>query len=80
MRAQIQKWGNSLALRIPKALAAEVKIGQGAVVDLTLIEGQLVIKPVRDTSFTLEHLLAGVTDQNLHGEVPTGKPAGRETW
>jgi antitoxin MazE len=80
MRAQVQKWGNSLALRIPKALAVETALEQGSEVDLSLVAGSLVVTPTRQAAYTLESLLAGVTGANRHGEVDTGAPAGREAW
>ncbi len=78
MRARIQKWGNSLALRIPKALALEAHIDNDALVELVLVEGQLVIRPIPDPQWTLEELLSGVTEGNLHHEVDTGPPVGKE--
>ncbi len=80
MRVQIQKWGNSLAIRIPKAFAKETTIKQGTFVDLSTQEGSLVAKPIKDLNYTLEELLAGVTKENLHGEVDTGAAMGREVW
>ena len=80
MRVAVQKWGNSLALRIPKAVAEESRIRQGSVVDLRLRKGELVVKPLVKPEYTLDELLAAVTDENLHGEVDTGVPKGRETW
>ena len=80
MRTQVQKWGNSLALRIPRALAAESEIEQGCEVELSLDEGRLVIAPVKRASRTLDSLLAGVTKDNQHGEVDTGPSVGREAW
>jgi antitoxin MazE len=80
MRTRIQKWGNSLALRIPKFLAAEVHIEQDSLVEVSLVEGKLILEPVAEPAWTLEELLAGVTEQNLHGEVDTGPATGREAW
>lgn len=80
MRAQVRRWGNSLAVRIPKPLAADVGMEEGAVVELSVSDGNLVITPVRPHRFRLDDLLAGVTDANLHGEVETGAPVGREAW
>ena len=80
MRVAVQKWGNSLALRIPKAVAEESRIRQGSVVDLRLRKGELVVKPLVKPEYTLDELLAAVTDENLYGEVDTGVPKGRETW
>jgi antitoxin MazE len=80
MRVSIQKWGNSLAVRIPKPVAVESKLGHGSVVDLSLLRGRVVLKPVTGKKYTLEQLLAGVKKENLHEEVDTGKPVGRELW
>ena len=80
MRLQVQKWGNSLALRIPKPFAHESKIKQGSVVDLSVVDGRLVVTPADDREYTLEELLVGVTKQNLHAEVTTGPPQGKEAW
>ncbi len=80
MVIQIQKWGNSLALRIPKSLATDTKIKQGSLVDLSLVKGKIVATPVVEDAFTLEKLLAGITDENLHGEVDTGRAVGKELW
>ncbi|TDF94675.1 AbrB/MazE/SpoVT family DNA-binding domain-containing protein [Paenibacillus piri] len=74
---QVQKWGNSLGIRIPKSLALKVGIEEGTEVDLDVEDGHLVIKP---KSATLDELLAHVTPDNLHKEVSTGEPQGRETW
>jgi antitoxin MazE len=80
MRTKIQKWGNSLALRIPKSFAEEAEVEAGSRVDLSVTDGQLVIRPVRSQRFELHALLAGVKEENLHAEIPTGEPTGREAW
>lgn len=80
MRVQVQKWGNSLALRIPKPFAKEAEVRQGTVVDLSLAEGKLVATPVRRGKFTLKRLLAEVRKDNIHGEVDFGSAVGRESW
>jgi antitoxin MazE len=80
MRTRVQKWGNSLALRIPKSFAAEARLAQDALVDVSLVDGKLVVAPVGEPDFTLEQLLAGVSEQNLHREVDTGPAVGKEVW
>ena len=80
MKARIQKWGNSLALRIPKSFAAESQLEQGMLVDVSLHEGKLVVTPLRPPALTLEELLQGLTPQNLHYEVDTGSAVGNEAW
>lgn len=80
MRTRVQKWGNSLALRIPKSFAAEAGLRREGPVDILLGHGQLVIRPVAEPKRTLKQLLAGVTKQNLHHEVDTGHALGKEAW
>jgi antitoxin MazE len=80
METVIKKWGNSLALRIPKPLADEVGLEEDSAVDLFLEEGKLVIVPAMAPRYTLESLLAEVTVENLHDEVDTGVAVGVEAW
>ena len=80
MRTRVQKWGNSLALRIPKSFAAEIGLHKEKDVEVSLADGKLVIAPVAETKPTLEQLLAKITTENLHGEVDTGTSVGNETW
>lgn len=80
MQVSIQKWGNSLAIRIPKSYAKQIKIDQGSMVDLLTVEGKLIIKPLEENEFSLDQLLAGVTDQNLHAEIDSGSICGKEVW
>lgn len=80
MLTKVQKWGNSLALRIPKAFAEDARLEEVSVVEITLKNGQLVVKPVAPPEWTLENLLAGVTRKNLHREIDSGAPVGHEIW
>lgn len=80
MVTTVQKWGNSLAVRIPRSLARETRLSSGRAVELTVRSGKLVISAAERRPFTLEELLKGVTRGNRHGEVRTGTPAGREEW
>ncbi|MEK7851985.1 MAG: AbrB/MazE/SpoVT family DNA-binding domain-containing protein [Deltaproteobacteria bacterium] len=80
MQLKVQQWGNSLALRIPKTYAADIKLRKGSVIDITETEGQLVIKPVEEQESTLMQLLDGVTRKNIHHEIDTGVPVGKEIW
>jgi antitoxin MazE len=80
MLTKVQKWGNSLALRIPKAFAEDARLESDSIVEVTLRNGQLVVKPVASPEWTLEKLLAGVTKKNLHHEVDSGVPVGKESW
>ena len=80
MKARVQKWGNSLALRIPKAFAEEVGLQREAPVEVSLADGKLVVTPIVKRELTLKQLLAKITQENLHHEVDTGHAAGNETW
>ena len=78
METRVQKWGNSLALRIPKPLAAQIGLEPDSRVKLSLRGEELVIEPVSPSDLNLDDLLARVTEHNLHGEVDTGPPTGGE--
>lgn len=80
MKTRIQKWGNSLALRIPKSFAGEIGLGQDSPVEVSLEGEKLVILPTRESKVTLEYLLAQVTDDNIHHEFKTGPAVGNEAW
>jgi len=80
MLTKVQKWGNSLALRIPKTYALEVRIENDSEVEISLVEGKLVITPMVTFHEDLAHLLSGITEDNLHNECDTGDAAGKENW
>jgi antitoxin MazE len=80
MRTKIQKWGNSMGLRIPKSLAEELRIAAGSSVEIKVENGRIIIRPIRSPDYKLSDLLAGVTRDNLHGEITSGDPKGREAW
>ena len=79
MRAKVQKWGNSLAIRVPRPFAEELGLQNDSDIDLLLEERELVVKPV-PRRYALKELLSRVTDENLHREVATGPPVGDEIW
>lgn len=80
MQTKVQKWGNSLGVRIPRPLADQARIGEGSVVDLEEHDGKIVIKLVAPAEYALDELVAGITDENRHEEVETGGSVGREVW
>jgi antitoxin MazE len=73
MKSRIQKWGHSLAVRIPKALASDAGLDEGMVVDMGLVQGKLVLTPVPEP-LSLEMLLAGITLANRHPEYSFDDP------
>jgi antitoxin MazE len=80
MKTQIQKWGNSLALRIPKAFAADLGLAKDTPVELSLEDGNLVIRPSSIQRYELSSLLTQVTEANMHGEQNFGDGVGSEEW
>ena len=80
MISRVQKWGNSLALRIPGAFAKEIGLRNETSVELSQVEGKLVITPLSEPDMTFDKLLAGIKKENIHEEVDTGYTAGNEIW
>jgi len=80
MKSTVQKWGNSLAIRIPKLFATEIDLFQGAEIDLVLFENKILINPIKKKKCILDELLSQVTEENIHKEVDTGTPVGKEIW
>ncbi len=76
MEQIVKKWGNSLALRIPKGIAKQLNIKEGSKVEIKLEGEKIVVVPKKD----LSELLERITPENLHGEVDWGKREGNETW
>jgi len=80
VKTKVQRWGNSLAVRIPKSFAEEVGLMDGSPVEMRLVDGGLLVEPVSTRPLSLDELLDGVTESNLHSEVDTGPAQGSEAW
>jgi antitoxin MazE len=80
MKTRIQKWGNSLALRIPKPFAEESNLREDSAVDVTVRAGKLVVVAIEEPQLSLEDLVRKITPRNRHSEVETGKAVGNEVW
>ena len=80
MRTRVQKWGNSLAVRLPKSFAVEAGLDRETPVEVTLREGSIVVTAVAEPAFTLEQLVSQIAPENVHGEVDTGRVVGAEEW
>lgn len=80
MRRRVQKWGNSLGIRIPKGLAMETGLMPGSQVELSVDDGRLVVEPVAVASYELQDLIAGITEANRHDAVDLGSAVGNEVW
>jgi antitoxin MazE len=79
MKVQIQKWGNSLALRIPSSFARETHIEEGSTVEMSLGKNGIFLKPLSG-EISLDELLAKVTETNIHTEFDFGRAEGAEAW
>ncbi len=80
MQTKVQKWGNSMGLRIPSPIAREAELKYGDTVELGVEDGAVVVRPATRVRVDLKALLRKVTRKNLHREIPTGRPVGREAW
>jgi antitoxin MazE len=80
MQTRVQKWGNSLGLRIPRGLADELGLGVGTEVSLTAKDGELVLRPSLPSRLRLADLLAGITPENIHASVDMGDAVGSEAF
>ena len=78
MVVNIARWGNSLAVRIPAAFAAEIKLVEGSLANVSVENGRLVVTPVAKPSYILSELLEAITPENLHVETDTGPAVGDE--
>ena len=80
MQVQVQKLEKGLALPIPPSFVEATNIKDGTFIELSFYEGKLIATPMAEHKYSLAELLAGVTPENLHGEVDTGNAVGREVW
>ncbi|TGK12596.1 AbrB/MazE/SpoVT family DNA-binding domain-containing protein [Leptospira fletcheri] len=78
MKSVIQKWGNSLGIRIPKSIADELRLNNGSHVDLKYEGDKIVIYPIGKAN--LAEKLSKITKENRHSEVDTGRVSGNEIW
>lgn len=79
MQTRVGKWGHSLAVRIPTSVAREMALDEGKQVQFSVEAGRLVIEPItKRRRYSLEELVAGITDENRHEEVDWGPPVGKE--
>ena len=84
MKVKFLKWGNSLALRVPKVLAQEIGAVVGKAANMEVRDGKLVVDIVkpnrRRRRYTLERLVAGISPENRHRELEWGPPVDNEVW
>jgi len=78
MEATVQKWGNSLGIRIPNLIVRELSLKNGSVVDINENGNEIIIRPVKKSR--LSELLEKINDENIHQEFETTGPVGNEIW
>lgn len=81
IHGNVKRWGNSPAIRIPATLMQALNLNIDDEIKIDLVEGKLIIEPVKqEVDYSLEELLEGVTEENLHDPVEWGEPVGKEIW
>lgn len=80
MKTTAQKWGNSLAIRVPKSVAVQVGLKAKDDLEIEVQEGNVVLTPHVRRVYRLEDLVKRITPMNLHHEIDSGAPIGREVW
>ena len=78
MQVALNKWGNSVGLRMPNSILLELGIGCGNKLDIKVENGKAVMEPVDDKKDRLAKLLKAIKPDNLHGESITGVTMGNE--
>ncbi len=80
MEAKICRWGNSLAVRIPIGIARSAKLKEGSDLEIAEADGCIVLRPLNKTGYDLDALLSQITEDNIHEEIESSGPVGREEW
>jgi antitoxin MazE len=83
MKIEFLKWGNSLALRVPKAFAQQLGATEGKRATMTVENDALIIrvvKPRKRRRYSLDNLTNEITKENCHSEIDWGPPRGSEAW
>lgn len=80
MTTKVQKWGNSLAVRIPKDITKKLGLYEGSSVDILSQKEGVLMKPTRNDSPTLKEMVRQITPENRHKLIDWGEPVGKEVW
>ncbi len=80
MITKIQKWGNSLGIRLPSVFTKELGLKENSTVEIKLRDKKIVIEPVDMVQYDLDELLSKVSEENIHEEIIFNGPEGKETW
>ncbi len=79
MEVKVQKWGNSLAVRIPKIYTDALNVHRDSLLTINRKDNQLILEP-KQKEQKLKTLLSQVTSENIHDEIDTGEGVGNEVW
>ncbi len=77
MDTTLTKWGNSMAIRIPKAFIEEIGVSEGDSINLKLDDNKIIISK---NKLNLEDLLSSISPEKIHKETSTGNIIGKEIW
>ena len=80
MEVIVKKWGNSAAVRIPASVMAAANITLEQAVEMSAVQGRIVIEPVRRKAYKLDELLSSITAKNQHNPIDTGALTGMDVW
>jgi antitoxin MazE len=79
MKTSVQKWGNSLAVRIPRNITNDTKVFEGSRVNIMVENGNIILSP-ETNEYSLKELLKKITNESIHSEISTGEAVGGEVW
>jgi antitoxin MazE len=77
---KIQKWGNSLGIRLPSVFTKELELKENSAVEIKVADKKIVIEPVEIVQVDLNDLLSKVSEENIHKEILIDGPEGKEIW
>lgn len=80
MTTVVAKWGNSLAIRIPRSVAEQAQVTEGIAINFSVEGNRIVITPQKRKKYTLDELLEGMNPDKFHPEFETGNAVGNEDW
>ena len=77
MQGAIAKWGNSLALRLPKGVAEDANLSEGADVDIQVQDGSIIIRAAKKR-YNIDDLMNEFKPEHRRPEFDWGRPVGKE--
>lgn len=80
MEAKVKKWGNSLGVRIPKSISTQVGITEGASIEIKIEGDKITLAPIQKKEYSIEEMILMISEDNVHYEINTDGPVGKEIW